>query len=141
RLKRMLLNLPADRRRPWPSATSRWSVSQATGIYEQERQVFTELDVRRPREVPFDLLVPALAMLVPLAMAVSGFHEAIVGSSAALDRWLSGWLATVLLIIVVVRLGWLSRTWRLRRGCFGPRTPFEVGIATHGRLSVATVER
>jgi hypothetical protein len=140
RLKRMLLNLSADRRTPGPSATSRWNVSQATGIYEQERQVFTELGVRRPREVPFDLLVPALAMLVPLAIAVSGFNEAITGSTAA-DRWLSAVMGTLFLIIVVVRLGWLSRMWRLRRGHFGPCMPFEVAIPTDGRLSVAKVER
>jgi hypothetical protein len=141
RLKRMLLNLSADRRTPGPSATSRWSVPQATGIYEQEHQVFAELGVRRPREVPFDLLVPALAMLVPLALAISGFHEAISSSRAAADRWLSGWLATVFLIIAVVRLGWLYRMWRRRRGRFGPCMPFEVGIPTDGRVSVATVER
>jgi hypothetical protein len=140
RLKRMLLNLSADRRRPWPSATSRWSVSQATGIYEQERQVFTGLGVRRPREIPFDLLVPALAMLVPLAIAVSGFNEAITGSTAV-DRWLSGVFGTLFLIIVVARLGWLSRMWRLRLGRFGPCMPFEVAIPTDGRLSVAKVER
>jgi hypothetical protein len=140
RLKRMLLNLSADRREPRPSATSRWSVSQATGIYEQERQVFTELGVRRPREVPFDLLVPALAMLVPLTIAGSGFNEAITGPTAA-DRWLSAMMGTLFLTIAVVRLGWLSRTWRRRRGRFGPRMPFEVGIPTDSRLSVAKVER
>jgi hypothetical protein len=122
-------------------ATSRWSVSQATGVYERERQVFTELGVRPPREVPFDLLVPAVAMLVPLAMAVSGLTEAITGSSAAADRWLSGVLATLFLIIVVVRLGWLYRMWRRRLGRFGPCMPFDVGILTDGRLSVAKVER
>jgi hypothetical protein len=141
RLKRMLLNLSADRREPRPSATSRWSVSQSTGIYEQERQVFAELGVRRPREVPFDLLVLALALLVPLAYAVSGVKEAISGSSTASDRWLSASIATLLLIIAVVRLGWLYRMWRRRLGRFGPCMPFEVGIPTDGRLSVAKVER
>jgi hypothetical protein len=141
RLKRMLLNLSADRREPWPSATSRWSVSQSTGIYEQERQVFAELGVRRAREVPFDLLVPALAMLVPLAFAVSGVTEVITGSSSAGDRWLSAMMATLFLIISVVRLGWLYRMWRRRLGRFGPCMPFEVGIPADGRLSVAKVER
>src|SRR5262249_26853434 len=141
RLKRMLLNLSADRRRPWPSATSRWSVSQATGIYEQERQVFAALGVRRVREVPFDLLVPALGMVGPLAIAVSGFNEAITGSTSSADRWLSAAMAIVFLTIVVVRLGWLFRMWRRRLGRFGPCMPFEVGIPADGRLSVAKVER
>jgi hypothetical protein len=141
RLKRMLLNLSADRPRPWPSATSRWSVSQATGIYEQERQVFAGLGVRRPREVPFDLLVPALAMLVPLAYSIPSISWAITGSSAATDRWIIGVDSTLVLVIAVVRLGWLYRIWRRRLGRFGPCMPFEVAIPTDGRLSVAKVER
>jgi hypothetical protein len=139
RLKRMLLNLSPDRRRPGPSATSRWSVSQATGTYERECHALAQLGVRPPREFPFDLAVPALAMLVPLVVAVSGLNEVFTAPIPAGDRWLSGVMGTLFLTVVVVRLGWLYRMWRRRLEPSGPCMPFEVGIGSG--LSTAKVER
>lgn len=138
RLKRMLFNLAPDRDRPLPSATSRWSVSQATGVYEQERRACAALGVRTLHEFPFDLAVPAVVMLIPLVMAASSFDEAAAASTATSDRWLVTVMGTLVLIAALTRLGWLYRTWRQRLGPPAPHLPYEVGI---GGLSVAKLER
>jgi len=65
-LKRTIFNLVPEPEGRHRSAVARWSVSQATGLYECERRVFAELGVRSPPEFPLDLAVSALAMVLPL---------------------------------------------------------------------------
>jgi hypothetical protein len=127
RLKRMLFNLAPDRRRPPPSATSRWSLSQSAGVYERERLVLAELGVRAPREFPFDLVVPALAMLAPLIAAGRGIAGALT-LTAPEDRWLFAVMGTLFLTIATARLAWLFLVWRRRLRASGPWMPFDAGV-------------
>jgi hypothetical protein len=128
RLKRMMFNLapePEGRRR---SATARWSVQQTTGIYERERALFKELGGRAPREFPFDLVVPALAMLAPLVLGVLfvrlGYVDLVVEDRPA-DLGVGVWV----FVVALLRLGWLYQTWRRRQGGRkGPYVPFQVRI-------------
>jgi hypothetical protein len=138
RLKRMLFNLAPAPEWRHRSAVARWSVSQATGLYERERRVFAEVAGRPPTEVPFDLVVPGLAVALPLAFTGLIFRLAVITPLPG-DRVALLTLGAVLLIPVLVRLGWLYRTWQRRRlGGSGPYMPFEVGI--RGGSAVATVE-
>jgi hypothetical protein len=141
RLKRMLFNLAPEPKASQRSAVARWSVSQATGLYEREHRVFAELGARPPKEFPFDLAVPALAMALPLASCGLLF---LVGDIAFSEhRATAGWFAILgmagLLTPILVGVGWLCRTWQRRRlGRSGPYMPFEVGI--RNGTTVAKVE-
>jgi hypothetical protein len=139
RLKRMLFNLTPEPEQRHRSAVARWSVSQATGIYARERRLFEELGGRPPREFPFDLVVPALVMLVPLAHGTLNIRRGLIAPLMD-DRvgFLSA--ATVVLIPALLRLGWLYQTWQRRQsGRPGPYVPFEVRV--RGGSVVAKVER
>jgi hypothetical protein len=139
RLKRMLFNLAPELQGRRRSAVAQWSVSQATGIYERERRLFEALGGRPPREFPFDLIVPALIMLLPLAWGGLLFRLALIGPLLE-DRmvFLSG--ALFMWTPSLVRLGWLFRAWQRRQpGHAGPYMPFEVCI--RGGRAVARVER
>jgi hypothetical protein len=134
-LKRMLFNVSPEPTGGHRSAVARWSVSQATGLYDKENRVFAELGERPPTEFPFDLAVSALAMVLPLiccgllftlgVSVLSSAHRATavrVGGFTTLG-------AVCLLFAILVWLGWLYRTWRRRQlGRSGPYSPFEVGI-------------
>jgi hypothetical protein len=139
RLKRMLFILTPELEGRHSSAVAQWSVSQTTGIYDRERRLFEALGGHPPREFPFDLVVPALIMLLPLAWGGLLFRLGLIGPLLE-DRmvFLSG--AFFMWIPALVRLGWLFRTWQHRqsRGT-GPYMPFEVRI--RGGRAVARVER
>jgi hypothetical protein len=138
RLKRMLFNLAPEPQGRHRSAVDRWSVSQATGLYERERQVFAELGGRAPTEFPFDLVVTGLAMALPLAFSSLIFRLAVITPLLG-DRVSLLTVGAILLIPILVRFGWLYRTWQRRQlGRSGPYKPFEVGIG-RGR-AVAKVE-
>jgi hypothetical protein len=137
-LKRMLFNLAPEPKGRYRSVVARWSVSQATGIYERERKVFEELGGRPPKEFPFDLVVLALVMLLPVAWGSVWIGLGVI-SPRLWDR--VGFLSTgaSVLIAALVRLGWLYQTWQRRQlGCSGPYMPFEVRIRGE---KVAKVER
>ena len=155
RLKRMIFNLAPEPEGRHRSAVARWSVSQATGLYECERRVFTELGGRPPPEFPLDLAVSALVMVLPLMFCgllvrtcVDSLEHPTSSSSSAgashldyPDRVI--WFGMVgfvipVLALILVRLGWLCRTWRRRLGRTGPYMPYEVRIRS-GR-AVANVE-
>jgi hypothetical protein len=139
RLKRMLFNLAPELEGRCRSAVARWSVSQATGIYERERRLFEELGGRAPRELPFDLVVPAVAMLVPLAWAGLSVRSGLVAPLVR-ERVVFLGVAALLLIPALLRLGWLYQTWQRREaGRSGPVRPFEVRL--RGGSAVAKVER
>jgi hypothetical protein len=156
RLKRMIFNLAPEPEGRHRSAVARWSVSQATGLYERERRVFAELGVRPPSEFPLHFAVSALAMVLPLIfcglMVRVGVHflELATSSSSSADArdlplglrlvgFESFGLVISVLLLVLARLGWLCRTWRRRRlGRTGPYMPYEVRIRS-GR-AIANVE-
>lgn len=114
RLKRMLFNLAPEPERRRRSATARWSVPQTIGIYERERMLFEGLGWRAPREFPFDLVVLALVMLAPMVLGglwirLSSIDQ--VKANRAMDLEFGAWL----LVLALLRLGWLYRTWRRRQ--------------------------
>jgi hypothetical protein len=135
RLKRMLFNL-ADDPRGLSYSTARWNVKHATGVYRRERAVFASVDERLPREPPLDLLIPALWLSLPVALAVYLFrntHDWIFSQPAGF--WLLGIpfefsvaLATGLVTLSAVRIVWLGLTWRARRRSSTSLTPFEVRL-------------
>jgi hypothetical protein len=140
RLKRMLFNLAPEPEGQYRSAVAQWSVSQATGVYERERRVLAELGGRPPRELPFDLIVPALVMLLPLAWGSLLFRLTITSSLSEWEWILFLSLGACLLVPALIRLGWLYRTWQHRQlGRSGPYMPFEVRIRSGS--AAATVER
>jgi FtsH-binding integral membrane protein len=137
RLKRMIFNLAPEPEGRHRSAVARWSVSQSTGLYECERRVFAELGGRPPPEFPFDLAVSALAMVLPLILCALWVRGAIVTPEL---RTLDFGRTACALVAVLVRLGWLWRTWRRRQlGGSGPYTPYELRIRA-GR-AIAKVEQ
>jgi hypothetical protein len=139
RLKRMLFNLAPEPEGHHRSAAAPWSVSQATGIYERERRLFEELGGRAPREFPFDLVVPALVVLVPLAWGGLSVRSGLI-APLVWDRVVFLGVAALLLIPALVRLSWLYQTWQRRQaGRSGPYMPFEVRL--RGGSAVAKVER
>lgn len=90
--------------------------------------MFSELGGRPPTEFPFDLVIAALAMALPLAFSGLIFRSAVVTPYLG-DRVALSALGMVFLIPVLVRLGWLYRSWQRRQlGSSGPYTPFEVRI-------------
>jgi hypothetical protein len=100
--------------------------------------VLTALGVRPPKEFPFDLAVSALALLLPAAYGLLALWMAVDvprDVAAILGEFLpairSVWLvvAGCVLVVVLLRLGWLCRTWLRRQ--FGRAwrfLPFEVRI-------------
>jgi hypothetical protein len=77
-------------------------------------------------------------MALPLAFIGLCFQAGVIGPSLA-DRVLFLSLAFWVLIPVLVRLGWLFRTWQRRQlGWSGPYMPFEVRI--RGGRPIAKVE-
>lgn len=138
RLKRMLFNLAAEPGRWSNSAVARWSDSHATGLYEREHRVFAALVTRPPREFPFDLAVSALALAFPAVVCASFYYFAAVFPPMQTLLWVE--LATCLLILIVLRLGWLYRTRLRRKACRAvPYMPFEVRI--RGGNAIAKVEQ
>ena len=143
RFKRMFFNLAPEPKGRHRSAVARWSVSQATGLYESEHRVFAELGARPPKEFPFDLAVSALAMALPLACCGLLLRVGVdLHQEHRATAHLVGGLVTLgicLLIPILVRLGWLCRTWQCRQvSRSAPYRPFEVGIRSGG--AVARVE-
>jgi hypothetical protein len=100
--------------------------------------VFTELGGQAPTEFPFDLVVTALAMALPLAFSSLIFRLAVITPLLG-DRIALLALGGFLLIPVLVRVGWLYRSWQRRHlGSAGPYMPFEVRI--RGGRAVAVVQ-
>jgi len=141
RLKRMLFNLAPELQGRHRSAVARWSVSQSTGLYERERSVFAQLGTRPPTEFPLDLAVSSLALVLPLVLCALWVRDAI-GTPELPPELRTGDFGRMAcaLVAVLVRLGWLWRTWRRRQlGRSGPYTPYELRIRA-GR-AIAKVEQ
>lgn len=111
---------------------ARWSMQRATGVYDLERSVGRRLNTRPPREVPFDLIVPALLMPSLLYLAVLFIQQGLRNLQAlrpdASPR-LSFIIAAAIVACVIARLAWLTRVWlRRQRPDGGPYLPSEVLI-------------
>jgi hypothetical protein len=137
RLKRMFFNLASEAHTNHRSVTARWAVSQSRGVFELEHLVFEKLGSHPPPEFPFDLTVSALIMLLPLwwgsLFIRLSFVDAVEFRTA--DIGVGG----LVVVLALLRLGWLYRTWRRRQSrsqdmCM----PFEVRIPRG--LGVAKVE-
>ena len=119
---------------------ARWSVQQATGVYDLERSVAKRLNTHPPREVPFDLIVPALLMPSLLYLAVLFIQQGLRNLQALrpdASPLLSFIIAAAVVACVVVRLAWLTRAWlRRQRPGGGPYLPPEV-LIRDTRLIVA----
>lgn len=127
RLKRAIFNL-------YPhvgevtSTPARWSVQRASGLYDVERAVMRDLKARPPRELPFDLVVPALLMPSVLFLGAIGI-EAAQTSIRPEDPWFTYTMATGVIIAALARLFWLARAWHRRtRASSAPHLPSEVRI-------------
>ena len=129
RLMRMVLNAyPAfdHHRRATPASGS---VHRASGVYASERAVFAELGEAPPKELPFDLAVGAVAMLMLSLLGIDSIYY------AATDPFTPYDLALGLLLIGVCgnRLASLRRTWHRRRAGTGPQPyPYRVPIREGG---------
>ena len=120
RLKRMLLNLSPTDAQALASTAALDHVTRAGGVYRDEREAFEELEVRPPREIPFDLLAQATLMLPPLvlgiALAVGNLEK--LGQVVRLDMpdtaLLAGTIAWACLVCPIARLAHLWSIWRRR---------------------------
>lgn len=114
KLKRTLFNLHpevGDVR----SAPARYNVRQATGLYHTERSILDRLGVHRATEPAWDLFVPALILPAGLFLAVLMVDYGRQHWVDPRQPLLSNTIATALVIVVLMRLAWLSHTWTLRR--------------------------
>jgi hypothetical protein len=71
RLKRLLFNLHPHVDEYRRSATWRWHLGVSTGLYGLENEVFNQLGVARPLEMPLDLAVCGFGTLVLLMLGLT----------------------------------------------------------------------
>lgn len=132
RLKRLLFNLGPEGRGLLGTTTARWHVQRAAGVYDLESAAFAAVGARRPPEIPLDLVVGALPVLVVLAVPLSLplVLEPEVAGNVIGDALAEGPVLLPLLVLACfLRLGWLARAHRRRReGSPGPFLPFEARI-------------
>jgi uncharacterized RDD family membrane protein YckC len=143
RLKRMLFNLSPTDAQKLASAAALDHVTRAGGVYQDEREAFDELEVRAPREIPFDLIAQALLMLLPLLLGVSlaianleNLRNRVEMDSLAAAFLLSA-AAWVCLVGPLARLAHLASIWRRRVADWEGQAPAHVftrdELATPGR--------
>jgi hypothetical protein len=131
KLKRLLLNTYPTAEEGIRSHSMRWSSPRATGLYRLEDELFGSLHARRPLEIPLDLIVSSLILLLPLASWAVVTPRLIV---FRLTRGQSlGWhapptanfqpiyealviLGLVFFVLPAIRLAWLLLTWWQRTG-------------------------
>ncbi len=143
RMKRLLFNLD-DQTEAWRvTTTARWHVSRRIGIYSREDRVFGALGGSRRRELPFDLIIPALLCCsLPLALGAFVLSRATSAVYGIYLPWIQ-WdyaleMGCVLLLVAGARLGWLLRTWCSRRQGqrATPRYPCQIELGDGCRLTV-----
>ena len=143
RMKRLLFNLD-DQVASWrPMTTARWHVPRRVGVYAREDRVFAALGGARRREMPIDLIVPALLWCsLPVALGAFVLSRATTVVYEIYPPWI-GWdyaveMGCVLLALAGARIAWLIRTWRSRRH-WEPATailPYQVEASDGRRLTV-----
>jgi uncharacterized RDD family membrane protein YckC len=120
RLKRMLLNLSPTDAETLADTPAIDHVSQARGIYRDERDAFRSLGVPPPREIPFDLIAQATLMLLPLllgiSLAIANIEKLARGVKMDLltTSFTVAALAWLCLVVPVGRLAHLTGIWRRR---------------------------
>src|SRR5207253_477930 len=83
--------------------------------YELESAVFQELVARAPRELPMDLIVPALPAMLILCLSILLLRFIHDLSPATTDVFVViGLLYVGLCLPALLRLEWLWRVWRCR---------------------------
>ncbi len=118
RIKRLIFNLaatcPGDMRR----TTTTWNVPRSVGLYQLERDVFSHLGGRAPREIDLDLwisAVPPAGMI--LLLSTGDFDDAVHDLSLLL------FLVLCCALPVAARIVWLANTYRARRRTSRPVDP------------------
>ena len=108
RIKRMLFNLASTHELDLRDTCTTWHVSRSTGLYETERRTLQDIDL--PPEKPFDLILSfTVATLLLAAMTYAMITD------STLDTYTVVFLASVMLLPGVLRLGWLACTYRDRQ--------------------------
>jgi hypothetical protein len=135
RLKRMLFNLYPSVEHYKASTTARWHVSHSTGVYELEAAHFRALGITPKSEFPVDLAALGLVVLFPLFLGVLVLGRSLLEPDLV-TRLFEGVFGLLLLATVLLRFGWLLRTWH-RRSSSGrvPYAPFEVLLDDHGAIA------
>jgi hypothetical protein len=108
RLKRLLFS----RRGVLPVPCTCSTRSRATGLYSDERAFFDNLGIARPKEIPFDLLVPLLAVafwLLALGLNGQWLGDAQPGYSG--KDWV---MVAALLLLPLGRLWWIAQLYFVR---------------------------
>jgi len=82
------------------------SIPRSTGLYELENSVFRSIGLKGQRELPFDLLVAPLPILLLVILSPSILEPIWFGSII---------FAVLGCIFIVIRLRWLMCVWRSRR--------------------------
>jgi len=135
RLKRMLFNVDGDVAALGVS-TERWNNTSRSGVFAAEEEAFRNLKTRPPQEFPFDIAVSGLLCVVPVGLG---------GYLMTRARWEPVWdgflfwdltlqLAILFVFMGLVRVAWLVRTWRRRRGSAAPKPPYELQLMNGGRV-------
>jgi len=137
RLKRMLLNLSPTDAQTLANTAALDHVTRARGVYCDEREAFEELEVRPPREIPFDLLAQATLVLPLLVLGIA----LVVGNLENLGAYIGfGMDGSILkaavpwacLVLPLARLAHLSSIWRRRQAdAVGAEPPH---VFTRGEL-------
>ena len=112
RLKRLAFSTVAQT--PARNRSLIWSELRSEGLYRLEREVFTSVGLRRPREFALDLAVSAGTLVLPLTIAV---ELLIIVTLPRLDFVTTAILAVGacgLIAAVLLRLHWLIGVWSSR---------------------------
>lgn len=129
RLKRMMFNLYPDFNRYRTRVPARWSAQRSSGVYRLEADVFKELGAPPAREIPLDLIVSAVGVLLVLWVVVASLS----------DLSLLTPYAALLLAFVGVRAHWLLTTWR-QRSAMNDRGPASFSVRIRGSIAKAEVK-
>lgn len=139
RLKRVLFNLRPRSREEVKGAFAGDHVATSTGLYSLEREVFTSIGGRRPREVQFDLFLHVI-ITIPLFALGAAFSALAVKwtitdkrYSDALLLWL---LVSFILVLPIGRVLWAFRVMKAR-DLAAPPTPLQLDYASWRRRFVA----
>jgi uncharacterized RDD family membrane protein YckC len=143
RLKRILFNLGAERRKELRQVAACEHVTLSSGVYDLERRIAKRLNARHSfDETPLDLIVSAM-LVVPTLWAIAAVflinHDAGMGLT-----WTDLYLAaagTQLLLLPLGRMAWIARVAAMRRRGVRPCPPAATEIPSRRRrLASGTVD-
>jgi predicted nucleic acid-binding Zn ribbon protein len=123
RLKRTLFNVSPNAGQRLAATVGLYHRRRVDGVYYLETQLFRRLGLRPPREIPFDLVVQALlVLLVVTLLAVTAPR---LDDQSGMSRF-EAYLLGLILLVPAARAGWLIAIERRRhresvRGLAPPR--------------------